>query len=253
VTVEDAIKGGCNLFDLAQLKREYSPLEWDNLLMCGFIDDTLSVFSLEKLQHCLVDAWDIWDDYQPLNPRPLGHRAVWIGYDPALSGDSAGLMVVAPPLISNEPFRLIEKHQFRGMDFAAQAKAIKQLTTKYNVEHIAIDSTGMGQGVYQHVRAFFPAVRAINYSAEVKSRLVLKAYEVITHGRLQFDRSWHDVVSAFLAIRRTLTGSGQQATFTAGRRDDTGHADLAWATMHALDNEPFTGQNQINSGFMELY
>jgi len=253
VTVEDAIKGGCNLFDVDQLKREYSPLEWDNLLMCGFIDDTLSVFSLETLQRCLVDTWEVWADYQPLSHRPLNHRAVWLGYDPALSGDSAGLMVVAPPLVSNGPFRLIEKQQFRGMDFAAQAKAIEQLTHKYNVEQIAIDSTGIGQGVYQHVRAFFPAVRAINYSAEVKSRLVLKAYEVIHNGRLQFDRSWHDVVTAFLAIRRTLTGSGQQATFSAGRREDTGHADLAWATMHALDNEPFVGKTHNNSGFMEIY
>jgi len=253
VTVEDAINGGCNLFDLDQLKREYSPLEWDNLLMCGFIDDSLSVFSLQQLQHCLVDTWEVWDDYQPLNPRPLGHRAVWIGYDPALSGDSAGLMVVAPPFVSGGPFRLIEKQQFRGMDFAAQANAIKQLTTQYYVEHIAIDSTGMGQGVYQHVRAFFPAVKAINYSAEVKSRLVLKAYEVITNGRLQFDRSWNEVVTAFLAIRRSVTGSGQYATFTAGRREDTGHADLAWATMHALDNEPFTGQTHTNTGFMEIY
>jgi len=253
VTVEDAINGGCTLFDLAQLKNEYSALEWDNLLMCGFIDDTLSVFSLQDLQRCLVDSWEVWKDYQPLSPHPLGNRAVWIGYDPALSGDSAGLIVMAPPFISGGPFRLLEKQQFRGLDFAAQAKAIKQLTHKYNVEQIAIDSTGMGQGVYQYVRDFFPAVRAIHYSAESKSRMVLKAYEVIHNGRLQFDRSWSDLVTALLAIRRTLTGSSQQATFTAGRREDTGHADLAWALLHALDNEPFTGQTHTNSGFMEIY
>gem|GEM_PF-5530343 len=60
----------------------------------------------------------MWDDYQPLNPYPFGSKAVWIGYDPTLSGDSAGLIVAAPPLISGGPFRLLEKQQFRGMDLA---------------------------------------------------------------------------------------------------------------------------------------
>jgi hypothetical protein len=40
VTVEDAIAGGCNLFDIAQLRLEYSDADFENLLMCGFIDDT---------------------------------------------------------------------------------------------------------------------------------------------------------------------------------------------------------------------
>ncbi|MBF3543502.1 hypothetical protein ISG10_38300, partial [Burkholderia pseudomallei] len=38
-------------------------------------------------------------------------------------------------------------------------------------EYIAIDTTGMGQGVYQLVRKFFPAAVALNYSPEVKTRL----------------------------------------------------------------------------------
>jgi len=43
VTVEDAVRGGCNLFDL---RMEYSPDEYQNLLMCEFIDDLASVFPL---------------------------------------------------------------------------------------------------------------------------------------------------------------------------------------------------------------
>ncbi|WP_039918859.1 terminase large subunit domain-containing protein, partial [Cellvibrio mixtus] len=43
VTVEDAIRGGCDLFDLDELRLEYSDDEFDNLLMCEFVDDTQSV------------------------------------------------------------------------------------------------------------------------------------------------------------------------------------------------------------------
>ncbi|GLZ21339.1 hypothetical protein Bpla01_48680 [Burkholderia plantarii] len=43
VTVEDAVRGGCTLFDLERLKLEYSADEYANLLLCQFIDDSLSV------------------------------------------------------------------------------------------------------------------------------------------------------------------------------------------------------------------
>ena len=45
VTILDAEAGGCNLFDLDQLRDyEYSLDQFDNLLMCNFIDETKSIF-----------------------------------------------------------------------------------------------------------------------------------------------------------------------------------------------------------------
>lgn len=253
VTVEDAQRGGCDLFDLQQLRLEYSADEWANLLMCQFIDDTDSVFGLAELQRCLVDSWVVWEDWKPFTARPFGSRPVWIGYDPSLTGDSAGCVVVAPPAVPGGKFRILEKHQWRGMDFAAQAEAIRQTTLRYQVTHIAVDATGIGQGVYQLVKQFFPATRSISYSPDVKSRLVLKALDVISHGRLEFDAGWSDMAQAFMAIRKTMTASGRQVTFEAGRTEETGHADLAWAVMHALDNEPLEGGNSRNRGLMEIY
>ncbi|CRN00982.1 terminase ATPase subunit [Pseudomonas sp. 34 E 7] len=51
--------------------------------------------------------------------RPFGDRQVWVGYDPAETGDYSGLVVVAPPLVPGGKFRVLERHQFRVMDFAA--------------------------------------------------------------------------------------------------------------------------------------
>jgi hypothetical protein len=59
-------RGGCNLFDLDQLRLEYSPDEYQNLLMCEFIDDLASVFPLSELQACMVDSWEVWEDFQAL-------------------------------------------------------------------------------------------------------------------------------------------------------------------------------------------
>ncbi|WP_295855132.1 terminase family protein [uncultured Xylophilus sp.] len=254
VTIIDAMQGGCDLFDIDELRAEYSAEEFANLLMCEFIDDTQSVFPMAELQRCMVDSWAAWGDvYKPLAPRPYGHRPVWIGYDPSHTGDTAGCVVLAPPDVPGGKFRVLERFQWRGLDFEAQAASIKKITDRYNVTFIGIDTTGLGQGVYQLVRKFFPQAKAINYSVEVKTRLVLKAKSVFSKGRIEFDAGWTDLAHAFLAIRRTLTASGRSVTFDAGRSEETGHADLAWACMHALDNEPLEGEaSGQHKSFMEI-
>lgn len=253
VTVRDAAARGCNLFDLDQLMLENSAEEFAQLFMCEFIDDGQSVFPFAMLQRCMVDSWDEWDDFKPFASRPFGFREVWVGYDPAHTGDNAGLVVIAPPSKPGGEFRVLETHQFKGLDFAEQADKIRLITQVYNVNHIGIDTTGVGQGVYQLVRQFFPMAKEYRYSVDVKTRLVLKALDVISHGRFKFDAGKTDLAAAFLAIRRTITTSGRQATFEASRSEEVSHADLAWACMHALDNEPLEGMREGGGGFMEIY
>ena len=251
VTLDDAMRGGCDLFDLQQLQLEYSPDDFNQLYRCQFIDDGKSVFNLAAMQRCMVDSWAIWTDFKPLAPRPYGYREVWVGYDPSNTGDSAGCVVVAPPQVPGGKFRVLERHQWRGMDFAAQAAAIEEITKRYNVTYIGIDASGLGAGVYQLVKNFYPAVDGFNYSIELKTRMVLKAYDVIKNDRLEFDSSWTDLAASFMAIKKVSTTSGRQVTYKAGRADEISHADLAWACMHALGNEPLEGSTATNSGFME--
>lgn len=253
VTVLDAAGRGCDLFDIEELRRDYSAEEFANLLMCQFVDDSASVFPLTLLQSCMVDSWVVWDgEYKPFALRPYGDRAVWIGYDPAETGDSAGIVVVAPPAVPGGTFRVLERHQFKGMDFAAQADFIHKITQRYWVTYIGVDTTGMGTGVAQLVKQFFPGVTTFSYSPEVKSRLVLKAYDVIKNGRLEYDAGWTDLTQSLMAIQKTITASGRQITYTAGRTRATGHADLAWALLHALHNEPLEGAAAATST-MEIF
>ncbi|HHL6905777.1 TPA: terminase family protein [Escherichia coli] len=191
VTIEDALKGGCTLFDIEQLKRE----------------------------------------------------------------NSAGCVVLAPPVVAGGKFRILERHQWKGMDFATQAESIRKLTEKYNVEYIGIDATGLGVGVFQLVRSFYPAARDIRYTPEMKTAMVLKAKDVIRRGCLEYDVSATDITSSFMAIRKTMTSSGRSATYEASRSEEASHADLAWATMHALLNEPLTAgiSTPLTSTILEFY
>ncbi len=253
VTILDAEERGCDLFDLDELRLEYDAAAFQNLLMCEFVDDGASIFPLAVLQPCMVDSWTEWTDYKPFAARPFSDRQVWVGYDPAETGDTAGLIVVAPPLVPGGKFRVLERHQFRGMDFNSQAETIRKVTQRYWVTYIGIDTTGMGSAVAQLVRQFFPGLRTFSYNPEVKTRLVMKAWDVISKGRLEFDAGWTDLAQSLMAIRKTITPGGRQFTYTAGRNDTTGHADLAWALFHALHNEPLEGQTVANTGIMEIY
>ncbi len=255
VTVEDAVRGGCDLFDMAQLHSEYSGERFRNLLMCEFMDDTSSVFPLATLQRCMVDSWELWDDYKPFALRPLGNRSVWIGYDPAKGGqgDSAGCAVLAPPAVPGGKFRVLERHRWSGMDFDAQARAIKAMCERYNVGYIGIDTTGIGEGVYQLVKQFYPAVTAIQYNPSVKIQMVMKAQDVMNKGRLEFDSGMTDLAQAFMSIRRAVTAGGKLPTFEASRSDETSHADIAWATMQALLHEPLAGATGANTSMMEIF
>lgn len=245
VTVEDALTGGCNLFDLDQLSLEYSPAEYQNLLMCEFVDDTASVFPFAELQGCMVDTLEEWEDFTPYAVRPFGYRPVWIDYAPseANGGDNAGCAVIAPPMMAGGKFRVLERHQWQGMNFAAQAQKIKVLTEKYCVEYIGIDATTVGQGVFQLVHEFFPAAREIKYTPEIKTAMVLKAKDTIRRGCLEYDTNHTDITAAFMAIRKTMTAS---------RSEEASHADVAWAIMHALLNEPLTAGSVLRHRASQL-
>jgi uncharacterized protein YjcR len=254
VTIEDAAASGCDLFDIDELRTEYAPDEFANLLMCQFMDDGDSLFSLVMMQRCMVDSWVEWTELKPLEARPYGNLPVWIGYDPKGDGtDSAGLVVIAPPRSPGGKFRILERHRIANKDFQAQNQFIRDVARRYNVAYIGIDANGVGAAVYQLVEQWFPTARRFTYSPDVKAMLVMKALNVITNGRLEFDAGWTDLAQSFMAIRKTLTPSGRQVTYTSGRSEEIGHADLAWACMHALINEPLEGQTSRNSSVLEIF
>lgn len=256
VNIEDAEKGGCDLFNIAQLKLENSPDEFEQLFMCEFIDDNQSVFKFSMMQRCGVDTMEVWKDYNfSLGyARPFGNRDVWLGYDPSYSGDRSALVIIAPPKVDGGKFRLLEYQTFKGGDFQEQANAILAMCERYNVTRLAIDNTGLGVGVSEIVVKSRPDATLLTYSAELKSKMVLKGLDVIGKGRFEFD-TMHavEVGSSFMAIKKQLTNSQRQITYVADRSEEASHADLAWACLQVLINEPFDGRMEEQTGTIEFY
>ncbi|MBJ3641411.1 oxidoreductase, partial [Salmonella enterica subsp. enterica serovar Weltevreden] len=186
---------------------------------------------------------------------PLGNRPVWVSYDPNGSsgkGDSAGLVVLAPPAVPGGKFRAVERHQLRGMEYEEQAKFIKEITTRYNVQHIAIDGTGIGDAVYQLVIKFFPQAVKYNYSPVLKRSMVLKMLMVIRAGRFEFDAGMMDLAQSFMTVRKVTAGG--VITYQSDRARGSNHGDLAWATMQGIYNEPIGAEvTGDNGSFVEEF
>lgn len=245
VTVRDAQGQGCDLFDIDELVDEYSEAEFNNLFMCAFMEAGASVFNLNDLLKCAVDTSVVWVDFKARQKRPFANFPVWLGYDPARVGDRSTVVAIAPPLALGGKFRLLEKIDLKGT-FKYQASKIKELTERYNVQFIGIDCTGPGLGVIDEVKAFYPRVTPIHYGIESKTRLVLKAVDVVESDRIEWDAEHTDIPQAFLQVRQTTTNN-DSITYVADRKSNTGHADVAWSIMHALSNEPLTGKRRTAS------
>ncbi|CAM3040867.1 terminase large subunit domain-containing protein [Dichelobacter nodosus] len=239
ITIDDAINSGFDRVTLPKLKEKFpNPSQFANLFMCEFVNDMNSLFKLVELQKCMIDARTIWEDWKPQNKRPLGNAPVWIGYDPSRTQDNASIAVIAPPETAGGKFRIIESDSYSGLDFEAQAKKIQQFTQRYNVKFIGIDATGIGKAVHDLVVKFYPRARAIIYNVTEKNNMVLKAYQLVHHKKLEFDAEKTEIASAFLTIHQAGTASGRDVTYRAKRTAKTGHADVAWAVMNALSNDP---------------
>ena len=247
IDVHDAVKGGCHLINPALLEEENSPDAFNNLYLCEFVDDSQSIFKLSAVEKLMTNC-DHWEDFDPKAARPFENREVWIGYDPSRTRDNACLVVMAPPATENEKFRLLEKHYWKNLNVQHHMAEIKKIFARYNVTYFGMDTTGIGLTLWDLVSLEYPRqARAIHYSNDTKNRLVTKMIEVVESKRIQFDAEQRDIASAFMAIKRVMTGSGNMMTFKADRSDLVGHADVFWAIAHAVINEPFDYGNKRKS------
>jgi uncharacterized protein YjcR len=255
VTLQNAIDSGYDLIDIEDLKFEYSVEEFANLFDCQFVDDSASTFPMALLMPCMVDSWEVWRDFKPFTTRPLGDKEVWLGYDPNESseGDNASLIAVAPPVGPKGRFRIIDKLQFRGLNFEGQARLIKEWCAKYHVTRIGIDVTGVGAAVFQLVQKFFPTVQGYQYNPAIKTMMVHKARSVFEARRIEFDAGWQDLCLALISIHPELTKGQRQLTYKARRSEETGHADLAWALLHALYFEPLDAADGASRTTVEFF
>ena len=242
ITLQDAERMGCNLFDIRQLKLETALNKFKQLYECQFIDDAAAVFALALLELCMADPAD-WEWFKPKAARPIGNAPVWCGYDPAHIRDDASFSVLQAPIRPGDKLRVLERHKWEGQSYLWQVERIKEISQRYNIMHVGVDVTGPGIGVFENIRQFLPGAMPLNYSSDgTKSRLVLKGVEVMESGRLEYDAADTALTQAFLGIRQSSTERGG-IIYVASRTKANGHMDAAWSVLHGLAAEPLARQS----------
>lgn len=250
VSIYDAMEGGCNLFNIDDLIAENSKEEFEQLFLCQFADDNTSAFKFADLQLCQVDSLEEWHDYKPFYQRPFGNREVWLGYDPAFTGDRAALAIIAPPKVEGGDYRVLHWQTFHGMDYESQASRIKSFCDDYNVTRIVIDKTGMGSGVFQEVKKFYPMAIGLDYNADLKNEMVLKTQNLIQKRRLKFDGN--EIITSFMTVKKRITGTGK-ITYVSDRSEDASHGDLSWAIMNCILNVPYGLNGDVSSNQSAIF
>ena len=138
------------------------------------------------------------------------------------------------------------------MDYETQASRIKQFCDDYNVTRIVIDKTGMGSGVYQEVKKFYPMAQGLEYNADLKNEMVLKTQNLIQKRRLKFDSGDNDIVSSFMTVKKRITGTGK-ITYVSDRSEDASHGDLSWAIMNCILNVPYGLGGDVSSNKSTIF
>lgn len=241
ITVEDAIKGGNDLIDIDQLKRLF-PDSYNFLYMAEWLTKSDSLFDANAIMRNMVPAFSEWLDYNERLDRPYGDKPVIIGYDPALTTDASAVVVIATPTKDYPFYRVLEKYNYHGNRFEEQAAAIKQLTERFNVLHIGIDSTAIGSAVYQLVQEDFYNTTGKPGTAALKYMLVTQGQGLFRQNRLKFSQDWTEIFECFMAITTGTTRSDSIVIETS-RTQANAHGDYAWAILYGIGfYESITGE-----------
>lgn len=238
VTIEDALKGGAGeLFDIEALKQKYSTHAFNQLFMCVWVDDADSIFTIANLLKCAVDIAK-WNDFDINADRPFGHREVWGGYDPAESFDGASFVIVAPPMVHGEKYRVLVRYQWFGLSYEWQEGQIKELMQKYNFSYIGIDANGVGYGVYSNLKkSARRIIESVAYTPEAKTEMVLKVHNLVENKMIEWNEEESDIPAAFLMVKQVATKNSGKITYIAERNSKSQHADVFWAIANAINRK----------------
>ncbi len=254
INLFDAIKQGCTLFKpIETLKQMYTPRQFAFLFLCEWIDTAGSIFKMEDLAKCYYrekyidqEGKKTWEEKKLPKYKPEGNL-IYAGYDPNGGGEDGDNASLGIGENRGDRLRIIDHQSFNNASIDWQAAAIKRAVIKYKVNFLAIDTTGVGLSIWNKLKdlpkevSWKLEIKKINYTWEMKQKLVLDVEQTVSKRILEFDYEDQEIINAFLAIKTASTRSGGKTTFVADRKAKIGHADLFWAIAHLVSFYPLEG------------
>lgn len=196
------------------------PRVFAQLFECSFLDNDLQYIPTVLIEPCRVDD----------TCCIVGEN--FAGIDVGRSADRTVLYVVrrAP-----DGVRWVQHTESLTRTEPADLRRLVALAMNdYRCRRLAIDATGLGTFPAAEFQKDYGEHRvdAVTFSGKSKELLATGLYQAIANKTVRFKREDEDLVNALCAIRRIVTNAGN-VSYDAPR-DDSGHADHAWAMALAL-------------------
>ena len=211
VTIEDAVSMGLPI-DLEELKAGVDdPDIWAQEYMCEFIDNTAVLLPYEMLGKC--ESESIKDD---------GTSPLYVGMD---VGRSKDLSVIVTAVKLGDVLAVVDVTELRKMPFNDQLDVLLGKSRDRRVQHVCIDSTGIGAMLAEEAArkggAKFEGVQFTMQSKGEMYGLMRRKFEERSI-RIPVSREMREDLHA---VQRVVSAGGS-VTYSAPRNAD-GHSDRA--------------------------
>lgn len=213
VTIEDAVRMGLPI-NLEELKAGVDdPDIWAQEYMCEFIDNTSVLLPYEMIGKC--ESESIKDD---------GSSPLFIGMD---IGRSKDLSVIVTAAKLGDVLAVVDVTELRKMPFADQLDILLSKGLQRRVQHVCIDSTGIGAMLAEEAtRKGGGRFEGVNFNVQSKGEmygLMRRRFEERSV-RIPVSRDFREDLHA---VQRVVS-TGGNVTYSAPRNAD-GHSDRAAA------------------------
>lgn len=213
VTIEDAVRMGLPI-DIEELKAGVDdPDIWAQEYMCEFIDNTSVLLPYEMIGKC--ESETIKDD---------GSSPIYIGMD---IGRSKDLSVIVTAVKLGDVLAVIDVTELRKMPFNEQLDVLLSKGSANRVQHVCIDSTGIGAMLAEEAArkggAKFEGV-VFNVASKGDMYGAMRRKFEERSIRIPVSRDFREDLHA---VQRVVS-TGGNVTYSAPRNAD-GHSDRASA------------------------
>ena len=232
VTIEDAVRMGLPI-DLEELKAGVDdPDIWAQEYMCEFIDNTSVLLPYEMIGKC--ESESIKDD---------GSSPLYIGMD---IGRSKDLSVIVTAVKLGDVLAVIDVTELRRMPFNDQLDILLSKGSQGRVQHVSIDSTGIGAMLAEEARrkggGKFEGVQ-FNVSSKGEMYGAMRRRFEERSIRIPVSRDFREDLHA---VQRVVS-TGGNVTYSAPRNAD-GHSDRAAALALCIKAASAKGESWADPG-----
>lgn len=200
--------------------------------MCQPMNDDDTFLKLKDIEACFYDPKEAWQE--------VSHYPCYLGVDLARSKDLTVFIILEKKELC---FFTREVICLKNRRFEEQERIFSALLKTYNIQHVCIDKTGIGQQFVERMQSHFGTqkIEGITFSTNMKERLAYSLKNIIEHRQIFLPQDYN-LVEDLLQVRTQW--AGDNIRFNASHTHQ-GHSDRFWALALAICAAQKIGINSL--------